>query len=160
MKEQKIRYIFDLDRTIWETFDVTGRPIWAKQMLPPYKLEKNRVIDDVGSFCSLRKGFYEFLKTLNKSNIDVGLISVGGIWETAFENQPSIQLLKLFKIYDFFGEHQYLSYKTSSKNPTLEKLSPCLFFDDDPKHLVNAAKIKGIEVIDSTKINDWVKYKY
>ena len=88
------------------------------------------------------------------------IISVGGIWETAFENQPSIKLLKLFKIYDFFGEHQYLSYKTSSKNPTLEKLSPCLFFDDDPKHLVNAAKIRGIEVIDSTKINDWKKYKY
>ncbi len=160
MKKQKIRYIFDLDRTIWETFDVTGRPIWAKQMLPPYNLEDKKVTDDVGSFCILKKGFLEFLKTLKKNEIDIGFISVGGIWETAFENQPSVKLLKLFEIYDFFGEHQYLTYKTSSKNPILEKLSPCVFFDDDPKHLVNAEKINGVNVIDSKKIIDWKNYKY
>ena len=157
MKNEKTRYIFDLDRTIWETFDITGRPIWAKQMLPPYsyKEESRTITDDVGSYCSLRKGFFDFLKGLDQSKVDIGFISVGGIWEIPFENQPSLKLLRLFGIYDFFGTHQYLSYKTASKNPILEKLSPCYFFDDDPKHIINAGKIEGIKVIDSTKINDW-----
>ncbi len=32
-------YLFDLDNTLWDTFDKNGNPIWAKQLVPPYQIK-------------------------------------------------------------------------------------------------------------------------
>ena len=54
-------YLFDLDLTLWDTFDKHGNPIWAKQLIPPYHINGDLLTDDVFATCKLRKGIKEYL---------------------------------------------------------------------------------------------------
>ena len=105
------KFIFDLDRTIWDTYDTTGRPIWAKQMLPPYQKDGDMILDDVGSYCVLRKGFKQYILELSEKNAEIGFISVGAIKDYNDKLQPSIAMLKIFRIYDLFNDEKVLVYK-------------------------------------------------
>ena len=148
-------HIFDLDRTIWDTYDITGRPIWAKQMLQPYRKEGNVIIDDVGSRCVLRENISNYMKYLISKGHEIGFLSVGAAWGLESKDQPSINLLKQFDIYDLFGENRFLEYKTFSKADVLDKVNECVFYDDDEKHLKSAEKIPGVTSHDSSSIVDW-----
>ena len=39
-------HLFDLDLTIWDCYDKHGNPIWAKQMVAPFKTQGNIVTED------------------------------------------------------------------------------------------------------------------
>ena len=148
-------HIFDLDRTVWDTYDILGRPIWAKQMLRPYTKEGDRIFDDVGSTCVLRENIFNYMKFLLSRGDKIGFLSVGAAWGLSEEDQPSINLLKEFGLYDFFGEYKILKYKTTPKKPFLEDVPECVFYDDDEKNLIAAREIPGIVCHNSSKIMDW-----
>ena len=92
------KFIFDLDRTVWDTYDVTGRPIWAKQLIEPIRVEGERVVDDVGSYCVLKNGVKDFITFLSLQKKSIGYLSVGALFGTPDDEQPSLKILKLFLI--------------------------------------------------------------
>ena len=148
-------FIFDLDKTLWDSFDVVGKSIWAKQLILPYKLEGNKILDDVNSSCVLKPGAREYLNFLASKNKKIGFLSSGKLWGTEYENQPSVKILKIFNLYDFFNFKKELLYKTFSKNQCLKELSGCIFFDDNDDVIKEARELKNVEVVDSKKIENW-----
>ena len=149
------KFVFDLDRTIWDTYDITGRPIWAKQMLPPYEKAGDKIMDDVGSYCVLRTGFRDYIQDLSDRGVKIGFISVGAIKDYEDEFQPSIQMLKIFGIYDLFNSEKVLAYKKESKLQHLRNCKVCYYFDDDEKYLSDAKEVKDVSEFDSKEITDW-----
>ena len=154
-----MKFIFDLDLTIWDCYDIHGNPIWAKQMVPPYykQVAVNEVLtDDVRSFCSLRKGVKEFLIHLRKENYEIGFLSAGGILNLPFEYQPSVKLLKQFEILDKFNYIKMLEYKTYDKAFMLNLLNEDVVFFDDSEKVLNSVKdLKHVKSFDSSNIIDW-----
>ena len=124
-------------------------------MLPPYQKDGDMIIDDVGSYCVLRKGFKQYILELSEKNAEIGFISVGAIKNYNDKLQPSIAMLKIFGIYDLFNAEKVLVYKEESKLNYLKKCEVCYYFDDDKKHLDVAAKISDVTEFDSKKIIDW-----
>jgi len=146
-------FIFDLDKTLWDTSDKYGQSIWAKQMIPPFRSEGNTVRDDVDSLCRLRDGVLEYLNFLSSKNMRIGFLSSGFLWGTAYESQPSIKMLELFNIIDFFNFKKDLLYKTEPKVGKLEDVGECVFFDDNDNVIARASEMQNIRVIDSKDSN-------
>jgi predicted phosphatase len=153
------KFIFDLDRTVWDTYDVTGRPIWAKQLIEPLRIEGDRIVDDVGYYCILTNGVKDFITLLSLQDKNIGYLSVGALYGVSDNEQPSLKILKLFGLYDMFNYKKILSYKTEPKKEHLRAMAPCVFFDDDEKHIKAAASLEGVLEIDSKNIEDWRKLK-
>jgi len=151
-------HIFDLDLTLWDCFDKHGNSIWAKQLVPPYRLESDTIFDDVGSKCILRFGVREYLQNLKSKQYKIGFASVGGIYKLPNEFQPSIQLLTLFGIYEYFSDLKSLQYKTADKTELLKYISEdVVFYDDSQNVLKNLKKYSNVTAIDSTNIMNWNK---
>ena len=149
-------FIFDLDRTIWDTYDARNQKIWAKQLVPPFQVkDQNTIIDDVGSYCVLKKGITEFISELSNRNKKIGFLSVGALWDYKEKYQPSLILLKMFNLYKYFNDEKILKYKTYSKCDFLKTYKKCVFFDDDEKHLLAVKDLENVFEVDSTKITDW-----
>jgi predicted phosphatase len=159
IQENIEKFVFDLDRTIWDTYDARGNPIWAKQMIAPYKtVDENKIVDDVGSYCILRQGFREYMNFLYANNKKISFLSVGALYGTRYESQPSVRLLKLFSIYEKFNDTKLLLYKVQEKKKHLQNLAPCVFFDDSPKHLQAVANIENIFEHNSENIKNWSQF--
>jgi len=153
---EKNRFIFDLDRTIWDTFDSHGNQIWAKQMIPPYTVVDNSTIkDDVGSHCVLKGGIRDFLKLLYAENKKIGFLSCGAVYGFEKVIQPSLLLLEKFNLKQYFNDVEILEYKTFSKYNYLKNESECVFFDDDHKHLSAVKELQHIKELDAKKIKYW-----
>lgn len=148
-------FIFDLDKTIWDTYNVHDDSIWAKQLIPPYCLEENKVVDDVFSYCILKPGIEEYLNFLLRSEKKIGFLSNGEHWGLSYEKQPSVSVLKIFGLYDLFNFESFLIYKTLSKCDQLKNFGTCILFDDNEKVLKEASKLENVQAIDSKKINNW-----
>ena len=146
IQENIEKFVFDLDRTIWDTYDVRGNPIWAKQMI------------DVGSYCILRQGFREYMNFLHANDKKISFLSVGALYGTRYESQPSVRLLKLFSVYEKFNDTKLLLYKVQEKKKHLQNLAPCVFFDDSPKHLEAVASIENIFEYNSENIKNWSQF--
>lgn len=159
MTDKHEKFIFDLDRTVWDTYDVTGRPIWAKQLIEPLRVEDERIVDDVGSYCVLKKGIKEFITFLADQNKRLGYLSIGALYGISDEQQPSLKILQLFGLYDMFNYKKILVYKTEPKSNYLKEMGACVFFDDDEKHLMAAASLESVVGIDSKEITDWSMLK-
>ena len=159
IKELSLKYdifMFDLDRTVFDTYTKNGEPIWAKQMIQPLKKsDKDLIVDDCESECHLQPGIRSILNYLNSNNKKVGFISRGGILNTDYNKQPSVLLLKMFDIYDYFSYKKLLFYKNETKANHLHKIGECVFFDDMDKDLIAARKINGVKVIDRKKFKYW-----
>ena len=148
--------IFDLDLTVWECFNKHGEKIWAKQLLPPFNQKKGVIYDDVFSKCTLRKGIFEYIKWLFNNGNTISFCSVGAYKNLPTSHQPSILLLKKFKLYDFFNGPSILEYKNYDKMNFLESiLEKSVFYDDNDKILNDASSLKHIDVFDAKKIQDW-----
>lgn len=152
-------HVFDLDLTIWETFDKRGAPIWAKQLIfPLQKIAEDIVMDDVGSTCSLKKGVREYFAQLKLNNLTIGYISAGRHWNFDDEHQPSLHLLELFEISHFFNGIKVLSYKTVKKSEFLRYHNQkIIFYDDDDKVIEDVAQLEHVHIQDAKKIDDWSK---
>ena len=149
-------FMFDLDRTVFDTFTKKSEPIWAKQMIQPLeKLDKDSVKDDCESKCILQPGIRSVLRHLKSKNKKVGFISRGGVFNLEYEKQPSIILLKMFDIYDYFSFKKLMLYKTDVKAINLSEIGRCVFFDDMDKDLEAARKIDNVKVIDRKQFQSW-----
>jgi predicted phosphatase len=154
---KKDRFIFDLDRTIWDTYDVHGNQIWAKQMVPPYSvIDSSTIRDDIGSYCILKPGVSEFLSFLSNNNKKIGFLSCGAVYGFEKVIQPSLILLELFNIKQCFNDIEILEYKTFSKHDYLKNEPECVFFDDDEKHLNAVKTLQHVDEIDAKEI-EWAK---
>ena len=155
IKEYDI-FMFDLDRTVFDTYTKKGEPIWAKQMIQPFKkFDEDLVVDDCESQCELQPDIHLVLKYLNSNNKKVGFISRGGVFNLEYEKQPSILLLKMFGIYDYFSFKKLMLYKTDVKANHLSEIGKCVFFDDMDKDLDAARKISDVVVVDRKEFNQW-----
>mgnify|MGYP003138016499 FL=1 len=149
-------FMFDLDRTVFDTYSKLREPIWAKQMIKPFKqLDKNAVMDDCESVCYLQSGIRSILKFLYSENKKVGFISRGGVYDVEYDEQPSVILLRKFGVYKYFTYAKFMFYKTEVKAEHLSQFGKCVFFDDMDKDLEAARKIGGVKVFDRKKINRW-----
>ena len=152
-------FMFDLDKTIWNTSNHHKQQIWAKQMLSPLEHDslKDIIYDDTGSFCVLDEGIKEFLQFLKDSGKKIGFCTNGMILDEDFEKQPSIKMLKIFGIYDFF-EIKILQYKDASKFDAISNLGlkneKLVLFDDDP--LVIRTFLRGpFNIISRYEFKSW-----
>jgi len=154
-------FIFDLDRTLWDTYSKYGNPIWAKQILSPFDRTSTptKVVDDCFSECRLHPGAKEILKVLHDGDNYVGFLSRGGILSVPHHQQPSVKLLKHFGIYDYFNYEKLLLHKTDDKAATLQQIvndkGSCVFFDDMQKDLDAARAIEGVLPINRLTFTDW-----
>lgn len=150
-------HIFDLDLTLWDSFDKRGNTIWAKQLVFPLMSDgRGRVVDDVGSVCTLRNGVREYLKTLRDRGDLIGYISNGRHWNFSDELQPSIHLLEHFEVSDYFCYVKVLNYKTFNKLSVLKDIAEHVwFYDDDQKILADVSQLTHVTAIDSSNILDW-----
>ena len=119
-------FIFDLDLTIWETYDRYNNQIWAKQFIPPYLIERNVITNDVGSKCVLKHGIKEYLKYLRNENYEIGFVSNGRSYGIPDEYQPSLCLLKLFDIYKYFNGIKLLRYRDYNKTEAIKNMNSVL----------------------------------
>ena len=152
-------HIFDLDKTIWDTQDKHGNSIWAKQLIFPLNfLKANKVIDDVYSQCTLRNGVKNYIKKLHDSGHQIGFISNARHHDFDDRYQPSLELLKMFGLWDYFNSIKILQYKSISKAIHLEKLEGhVVFYDDDIKIRSEVSYLSNVTVIDSSSIFNWEK---
>jgi predicted phosphatase len=160
---KKNTIIFDLDRTIWDCYCKYGNPIWAKQLIPPFKIESpDKIVDDVGSSCNLQPGFKEAFIRLYASGHNLGFVSRGGILGAKDESQPSVVFLKMFGVYNLFGKHRHMLYKTDDKGVILQQivndLGPIVFIDDMEIDIESAQKVKNVEVVNRFSFDDWGQF--
>lgn len=149
-------YLFDLDLTLWDTFDKHGNSIWAKQLIPPYHVNGDVLTDDVFSKCTLRKGVAEYLIHLRKEGHQLGFVSVGSYFGMAHSKQPSIRILELFGILRYFNGVHVLEYKTFNKAQSIGTLEgKIVFYDDSPKNFEAVKDLTNVICVDSLNINDW-----
>ena len=149
-------YLFDLDLTLWDTFDKHGNPIWAKQLIPPYHINGDTITDDVFATCKLRKGVKEYLIHLRKEGHQVGFISVGAYFGMAPAKQPSVRALELFGILRYFNGAHVLEYKTYNKAQYIGTLEDkIIFYDDSPKNFEAVKDLTNVICVDSLNILDW-----
>ena len=161
LMESHHTFVFDLDRTVWDTYSKHGNPIWAKQILSPYDWTStsDKVVDDCLSTCELHPGARDVLQTLSAARKHVGFLSRGGILGVPYEEQPSIRLLKHFGVYEYFNYEKLLLHKTDDKGIALQKIvddkGSCVFFDDMQKDLDAAAAVKGVTPINRLIFAKW-----
>ena len=149
-------FMFDLDRTIFDTYTKNGEPIWAKQMIQPFiHFDESLIGDDCESQCELQPGIHSVLEYLNSNGNKVGFISRGGVYNLDYEKQPSIVLLKMFGIYDYFSFKKLMLYKTDVKANHLSEIGKCVFFDDMDKDLDAAKNIPDVVVVDRKEFKQW-----
>jgi len=149
-------FMFDLDRTVFDTYTKKGEPIWAKQMIKPlFQIGKNAVEDDCESVCYLQGGVRSILKYLYSNGKKVGFISRGGVYDVEYDKQPSVLLLRKFGVYEYFNYAKFMFYKTEVKAGHLSQFGKCVFFDDMDKDLEEARKIGGVKIIDRNEFNHW-----
>ena len=153
-----MKHLFDLDITLWDCYDKHGNPIWAKQMVGPYKKQGNIITDDVGSTCVLRYGVKDYLEYLRINKYDIGFVSAGKNYILPNEFQPSIMLLKEFQIYFLFNYIRVLEYKTYDKTRTVKYIGePIVFYDDNLDVLNSMSEIENVIPVNSKEIKDWTK---
>jgi hypothetical protein len=148
--------MFDLDRTVFDTYTKMGEPIWAKQMIPPLvNVNADTIRDDCFSLCTLQSGIRSVLEQLQIQDKNIGFISRGGIFDLEYKKQPSVLLLQKFGIYNQFSHKHILLYKDDNKADQLSVMGSCVFFDDMDRDLDSARKLNGVEVCDRKEFETW-----
>jgi predicted phosphatase len=148
-------FIFDLDLTIWTTYDRHNNLIWAKQFTPPYLVNKNVITNDVGAKCVLKPGVKKYLKYLRDNNHELGFVSNGRCYGLPDEYQPSLCLLNLFDILKYFNGIKLLRYRDYDKNDAVKNIDNVIFYDDNIDVLNNLHKLDNVKPVDANLINDW-----
>lgn len=134
-----ISFYFDLDRTIWNTYDKYEQPIWARQMIAPYTfIDKYTIQDDCLSICKLDPDIVDFFKLIKLHKISY--ISRGGNLNVTYDEQPSVKLLKLFNIHDVFSANKILIHKNQIKHEHMVLNGKKVIFIDDSKEELEKMK--------------------
>lgn len=161
--EQFDIFMFDLDRTIWDSYDKNGKRICAKQLIPPfekgYRIGEQIIQDDCFSMLSLQVGIFSVLKYLKSRNKKIGFISTGAIKDVKRNKQPSIVVLEMYGLSEYFNYRRVLRYyKTFDKIEYLTNLNiKCVLFEDNKEVLESAKKNKNILPINRESFISWQK---
>jgi len=160
-----MRYVFDLDGTIWNTKSKAGELQFAKHLIGPlFRQSENSINCPEGNVCTLDEGVGDMLHRLREKGHTINFLSMGGLWSTLHEEQPSVKILRNFGLYSYFSPGNVLEYfldrpkldsPRRSKNPYLEDFAPCIFIDDNQAVLSEARMVPGVTVIDRKDINSW-----
>lgn len=154
------KYIFDLDKTLWNCYNASGEEVWAKQLSPPFVFKSDNVLCDASGSCvKLHNGFREYIKRLAElaDMPSIGFLSVGALQDIPLEEQPSVAILQKFELYSYFNAERILVFKTEKKDKYLKDMGYCVFIDDDDKHLADARKLSNVTVIDRKSFKDWTR---
>jgi len=134
--------IFDADRTIWDD-------AIAMLMEPPYeKISEDEIKDKNGEIIKLKPGVKELLINLRRMGKDIGMISKSEKENVNFEDQPVLQLLKLFDIFPLFNETIVIS-RYLPKSIFIPEDKRVLFIDDDIKNLKDILENTNAKATDS-----------
>jgi hypothetical protein len=156
-------FFFDLDGTIWNCYDKYQNPIWGKQMISPYQLGKgtpDNLSDDVGSICYLQSGIREVLSELSEQQVHIGICSASKNMNFEYTNQqPCIQLLRAFGLWNYFSPPNFLEYKKVDKASLLSRLYdddiPLVLFDDNREIIEACMKTPNIFPIGRYNFINW-----
>jgi len=149
-------YVFDIDRTFITTYNSDGELIWLKNMEGPYeRVSDNVVVGSNGTKAVLHEGVEKVLKHLQDQGKNIAFLSVGGLLDVDYYDQPSVKIMKLFGIHSYFNHERLLLYKTARKDTVLQHLPPSIFFDDDEKHLVATLRLDNVTVVDRKSFTSW-----
>jgi hypothetical protein len=146
--------IFDLDYTIWEGC----RPqFWAKCLVKPYTLINDTVRDVNDDYIVFHPGIKEVLNILSLLNKKLGFASIGGLENTPIDAQPSIEIMKLYEIYQLFTYQKIIVYKTQNKASLIKPYEKTLYIDDDIEILkkVRQEHSLSIDVLNRNSFKDW-----
>lgn len=125
--------IFDADRTIWDD-------AIAMLMDPPFeKISEDEIKDKNGEIIKLKPGVKELLLDLRRIGKDIGMISKSEKENVPFEDQPILQLLKLFDIFPMFNEMIVIA-RHLPKSIFVPENKRVLFIDDDIKNIRDIIK--------------------
>lgn len=147
--------IFDLDDTLW---DGSEECVWSKSLIKPWKKENDKIIDSSGKFIRLQNNVKTILRVLHKHNKNIGFITVGGLLNTEYDDQPPIQALKKFDIYKFFNFTKKVGYRTDNKSDFFEVKGNTVFIDDNVKNLIDV-KTKFPNVTVLNRLIDFENWK-
>jgi len=145
--------IFDLDFTIWDGC----RPgFWAKLLQPPYTRSFDRIYGSNDEYVDLHHSFESIISELSRQGKNLGFASLGALPKVPYEEQPSIILLKMFKIYDYFQFNRILVYRDFSKTRHITPLGKTLYIDDAPEQLKEAKEFHSdIFTLDRKSFVNW-----
>ncbi len=146
--------IFDLDNTVFTTFDRYGNHIWSKQMIQPFYHDivddVEQIIDDVGSICKLLPNRKDVIRSLAEQKFSIGYLSNGRSLALNESQQPTLIILEMFGLLGYFNSCRILQYKTGCKVAAIKSLfdlESCLVLDDDDRHILAFQEV-GARVID------------
>jgi len=151
-------FYFDLDKTIWNTYNKFGNEIWAKQMLFPLTVSTEIelcIVDDVGTKCLLQPGVRQVLEFLHANNKRMKYISCGARFESG--QQPSDILLRSFGIQHYFNQFgSILKYKTYNKADAFENIQTnVVLFDDDDDVIQKVCQNSSVKIINRKNFSSW-----
>lgn len=153
-------YYFDLDRNIFDTFDKYNNPIWARQMIPPYKkIDDYTIEDDCLSRCVLQQGVIEYFQLLKKYNKKISYISRGGNLNISKKIQPSNLILNLFKLNEYINHSKILLHKLDKKSEYIKNTNKfTIFFDDSIEEIAEMSKVHPkITCINRSSFKSWIE---
>lgn len=126
--------ILDLDYTIW--YGCKDK-FWAKKLVSPIKVKKNKVIDRNGDFITLYEGVQDFLKYLTTYNKNIGYITRGGFDMTPIYQQPPVQCLFYFDISKYFTFNNVVTSMNYRKSEFFKSHGNTLYIDDNEDELLD-----------------------
>lgn len=133
-------FIFDLDFTIWNAGDT-----FCSETNPPYFWDKDKLVDQSGSWMQLYQEATEVLQMLKSKGILIAAASR--------TNKPewAKQLLQLFDIEQYFDIKEIYSGSKISHLKRIQKQVGCpfnqmVFFDDEERN-IREAKSLGINCV-------------
>jgi hypothetical protein len=144
---------FDLDKTLWNSYNFNGDEFFAKNVRNPKYVDHLRttVYGELG-IIKLQVGVHSIIEALSQ-DYSIGIISLGGLQGVSLELQPSYKALELFGLLKYISKI-VLTYKDGNKGELLNGEKVSLVIDDDPTQLVSMSS-KGFNVLDRAELKDW-----
>ena len=124
--------IFDLDFTIW---DGCEDKYWAKYLKFPYTIKNRKIYGSDQKYVEFHEDIKNVLSILYTSNKNLGFITLGGLLDIQYEDQPVTHCLKMYDVYKYFNHQKTILYKTDQKSKYIIKSGKTVFIDDDQHNL-------------------------
>lgn len=148
--------IFDLDGTIWDCFTPNGIGIGANKTIPPYTLKDSQTIVDInGNLIKLQYGIIDFIRTADQEDKNLGIVSRSEVENLTEQAQPSIMLLKRFRIYKFFNYEITIKYNMPDKSEYVKANGKTLFIDNEKQNTDNVNRLDVVDVLLRNSFQNW-----
>ena len=149
--------IFDLDGVMWDCFSSKGDSIGAFQTEPPFRLQDENVIFDLGgNIIQLQKGMIDIIELLDSMDRNLGICSrsADSDKDLPFAAQPAVMLLKKFGLYKYFNFDIIIKPNISKVN-YVHSFGKTLFIDDSKDNIEEVSKKDDVDVLWRKSFNEW-----